>query len=134
MANLDSLRRSVALARGGVPMVRVSGVVSEIAPALFRVSGLSRFVNLGETVTLHCEAGPQVGEIIRIDDSGIVVKPFESNVSGGIGMQAFNTGVMLLFPHASWKGRVIRMPRSTCGMKPCGVRRNSLRPKPMIAA
>ena len=80
MHALDSLRRNVALARGNLPMVRVSGVVSEVAPALYRVSGLSRFVNLGETVTLRSETGPQIGEVIRIDDALVTVKPFETNV------------------------------------------------------
>ncbi len=107
MHALDSLRRQVALARANVPMIRVSGLVSEIAPALYRVAGLSRFVNLGETVTLKTESGAQLGEVIRIDDASISVKPFDASVTGGIGISAESSGALLLFPHASWKGRVL---------------------------
>ena len=107
MRSLVSLRRNVANARGNVPMVRVSGIVSEVAPALYRVAGLSRFVNLGETVTLRSETGAHVGEVIRIDDAAVTVKPFETNVTGGVGMLALRSDPLLLYPHASWKGRVL---------------------------
>ena len=80
MPALSRLRRDLALAGRTLPMIRVSGTVSEIAPALYRVSGLSRFVNLGETVTLVAEGGPQIGEVIRIDDGAVTVKPFDANV------------------------------------------------------
>ena len=36
-------------------MVRVSGIVSEVAARAYRVAGLSRFVNLGETVSSQPE-------------------------------------------------------------------------------
>ena len=60
-------------ARGSTcPFVRVSGTVTEVAPALYRVSGLSRFVNLGEIVALEPgrrSGGRTFGEVIRIDDA-----------------------------------------------------------------
>jgi flagellum-specific ATP synthase len=125
MSALDRLRRDVAFARGGLPMVRVSGHVGEVAPAVYRVSGLSRFVNLGETVTLRSDAGTHVGEVIRIDDAIVTVKPFEASATGGIGMEAFRSGALLLFPDASWKGRVINalgQPLDGLGPLACGER------------
>jgi flagellum-specific ATP synthase len=125
MSALDRLRRDVAFARGSLPMVRVSGQVGEVAPAVYRVSGLSRFVNLGETVTLRSESGSQVGEVIRIDDAVVTVKPFEASAAGGIGTQAFRTGALLLFPDATWKGRVINAlgePLDGLGPLGCGER------------
>ena len=106
-------------------MVRVSGQVGEVAPAVYRVSGLSRFVNLGETVTLRSESGSQVGEVIRIEDTVVTVKPFEASAAGGIGMQAFRTGALLLFPDTTWKGRVINAlgePLDGLGALSCGER------------
>lgn len=107
MNALETMRGNIAHAGKTVPMIRVSGFVSEVSPALCRVTGLSRFVNLGETVTLLSESGPQIGEVVRIDDTAVTVKPFETTVTGGIGMPAFRSGSLLLFPHASWKGRVL---------------------------
>ncbi len=107
MPALETLRRNVTHARQDVPFVRVSGSVTEIGPSLYRVSGLSRFVNIGEIVTLAADTGPQIGEVVRIDDATVTVKPFEPAVSGGIGMLAFRTGPLLVYPDASWKGRVI---------------------------
>ena len=81
--------------------------MTEIGPSLYRVSGLSRFVNIGEIVTLRSDAGAQMGEVVRIDDATVTVKPFQPVVSGGIGMSAFRAGPLLVYPDASWKGRVV---------------------------
>jgi len=104
MGTLETLRQTIASARQDVPFVRVSGRVTEIAPAHYRVSGLSQFVNIGEIVSL----GPgQIGEVVRIDDETVIVKPFQAIVSGGVGMSASRAGPLRIHPDQSWKGRVI---------------------------
>ena len=45
---LDALDRLIAAA-SDLPKVRVQGVVTEVAPAYCRISGLSPFVKLGES-------------------------------------------------------------------------------------
>ncbi len=111
MPSLDSLRRSVNALRQDVPFVRFSGTVTEITPDLYRVSGLSRLVNIGEMVALRTgtggAAGAQFGEVVRIDNETVTVKPFQSVVSGGIGMTASREGPFLVHADASWKGRVM---------------------------
>lgn len=89
------------------PLASVSGAISEIAPTHFRVSGLSRFVRLGELIGVNSAERPQIGEVIRIDSDGIVAKPFDRLFAGGLGSVAFRMPPMSFAPDPSWKGRVI---------------------------
>jgi flagellum-specific ATP synthase len=103
---LDRLDRLVASAPDR-PTMRVNGVVTEVTPAYCRVGGLSPFVKLGECIELDTGTNPQVGEVVRIDESGVTVKPFDTIMKAGLGTQARRRGFVTIGPHASWKGRVI---------------------------
>ncbi|WP_204315551.1 hypothetical protein, partial [Stenotrophomonas maltophilia] len=70
------------------PLVSVSGAISEIAPTHFRVSGLSRFVTLGELIGVNSAGKTQIGEVVRIDSEGIVAKPFDRQFVAGLGAVA----------------------------------------------
>ena len=87
--------------------MRVNGVVTEITPAYCRVSGLSPFVKLGECLELDTGAKPQLGEIVRIDESGVTVKPFDTAMKAGLGTAARKRGFVTISPHPSWKGRIV---------------------------
>ncbi|SEN95267.1 flagellar protein export ATPase FliI [Bradyrhizobium sp. OK095] len=89
------------------PLASVSGAISEIAPTHFRVSGLSRFVRLGELIGVNTGGKPQIGEVIRIDSDGIIAKPFDRVFSGGLGSVAYRMPPLSFAPDPSWKGRVI---------------------------
>jgi len=89
------------------PLASVSGAVSEIAPTHFRVSGLSRFVRLGELIGVKSNERSQIGEVVRIDGDGIIAKPFDRQFSGGLGSVAFRMPPLSFAPDPSWKGRVI---------------------------
>jgi flagellum-specific ATP synthase len=98
-----------ALAGGPQPsdLVRISGAVSEVTPAALRVAGLSRFVKLGERIALSANGREELGEAIRIDRDGVLVKPFATNTGVGLGARASVAGALELRPAQSWKGRVI---------------------------
>jgi flagellum-specific ATP synthase len=104
LARLES-----AFARGGrlAPRVTVGGVVTEIANSHFRVAGLSRFVRLGDIVRLGRDERSAIGEVVRIEDATITVKPFESRVAAEIGERAWRSQSLTLWPDESWKGRVL---------------------------
>ena len=87
--------------------VRISGTIREISPSYYRVAGLSQFVRLGDRVGFSAQDRTQIGEVVRIDDGGITVKPFNGRIDAAIGMPAFIVGDMDLSPDPSWKGRVI---------------------------
>jgi len=102
-------RLEAALARGAklAPYVTIGGVVTEIATSHFRVAGLSRFVRMGEMVRLGPGPRAGIGEVVRIDDAAITVKPFDARCAADIGGQAWRAESLTLWPDESWKGRVV---------------------------
>jgi flagellum-specific ATP synthase len=107
MNTLEKLESTLASLRKDVPLVRVGGVVSEVAATHYRVSGLSRHVRLGELIGLDIENRIQLGEVVRIDGNGVTAKPFDSRVAAGLGLLAYRMPPLTLSPHPSWKGRVV---------------------------
>jgi flagellum-specific ATP synthase len=103
---LGALDRLIASA-ADLPKVRVQGVVTEVAPAFCRVSGLSPFVKLGECVELDARGSSQLGEVVRIDETGVTVKPFDTTMKAGLGTAARRRGFITISPHNSWKGRIV---------------------------
>jgi flagellum-specific ATP synthase len=104
---LDRLERAISSAAHNLPLMRVGGQVNEVAPSFCRVGGLSSFLKLGDGVTLDVEGHAQRCEVVRIDEDGVTVKPFEVTMEAGIGTLAWRTGAVTLNPHPSWRGRVI---------------------------
>ena len=90
-----------------LPRLEVSGIVTEIATSHYRVAGLSRFVRLGECVRVEAADRHQIGEVVRIEDASITLKPFDSRCDAAIGARASRTESLCLRPHEEWKGRVI---------------------------
>ncbi|MGP9813388.1 flagellar protein export ATPase FliI [Rhodopseudomonas sp. NSM] len=107
MNALERLDATLASLRHDVPTVRVGGTVSEVTPTHYRVSGLSRFVRLGELIGLDTGDGLQLGEVVRIDGNGVTAKPFESHIAAGLGLVAYRLPPKTLSPHPDWKGRVV---------------------------
>jgi flagellum-specific ATP synthase len=50
---------------------------------------------------------PQLGEVVRIDESGVTVKPFDVAMKAGLGTPAQRRGFITISPHTSWKGRIV---------------------------
>lgn len=88
-------------------MVNVSGEAVEIAPSHIRIAGLSKFVKLGDWISIETEAGGELAEAIRIESETILVRPFEDRHCVAIGARARLTDALALSPDESWKGRVI---------------------------
>jgi flagellum-specific ATP synthase len=83
MNALERLETTLASLRKDVPTVRVGGIVSEVAATHYRVSGLSRYVKLGELIGLEIDNQVQLGEVVRIDSDGVTAKPFDSHIGAG---------------------------------------------------
>ena len=49
----------------------------------------------------------QLGEVIRIDEAAVTVKPFDVIGSVGLGAVAWRHGFVRLRPHRAWKGRIL---------------------------
>ena len=72
--------------------VRISGVIREVTPSYYRVAGLSQFVQARDRVGFSAQGKTQIGEVVRIDDGGITVKPFNGRIEAGLGTPAFIVG------------------------------------------
>jgi flagellum-specific ATP synthase len=107
MNALERLESTLASLRKDVPTVRVGGLVSEVTPTHYRVSGLSRYVRLGDLIGLNIDDQVQLGEVVRIDGNGITAKPFDSHIGAGLGLVAYRLPPKTISPHPSWKGRVL---------------------------
>lgn len=107
---MNALERLAAAVDSGLedcPAVRVGGVVRQVAPTYFEVSGLSHVLRLGERVGVEDGGTLRLGEVVRIDGTAAVVKPYDSNMQVGLGERAFRVGPLKLHPSVRWRGRVI---------------------------
>jgi len=107
MNDLEALAATLERANQQIEKVRVSGVVAQIAPDAYRVSGLSAHVRLGDRVRFRSGAAAQIGEILRIDAEGVTVKPFSNGIHADLGTRVYRADAMSLSPHPGWKGRVL---------------------------
>jgi flagellum-specific ATP synthase len=106
-SKLQRLRQELVSASVVLPSIRVGGFVTEVTPAFCRVSGLSNFLKLGETVNLSNGRRSQIGEVVRIDEHGATIKPFDAVLNAGLGAPAWRHGLVTITPHTSWKGRIL---------------------------
>ncbi len=122
---LGRLERRVAWGLRNLQAVRVSGLVTEVSMSHYRVAGLSRFLKLGECVSVDVGDRVQIGEVVKIDDASATLKPFDARCDAAIGARAYRTDNLSLSPDASWKGRVIDAlgrPLDGAGELACGDR------------
>ena len=136
MNALQRLARGIRETTAAVPLVEISGIVSEVAPSAYRVDGLSAFVKLGDAVSLDVGGTPQPGEIVRIDRRGATVKTFGARVEAGLGTRVCKAKALAVAPDPSWKGRVLNAlgdPVDGLGSLPTGSRSVSSDAEPPAA-
>ena len=79
--------------------------MTEIATSHYRVAGLSRFVRLGECVSVEVGDRLQIGEVVRIEDAAITLKPFDARCEAAIGARAYRAESLSLWPE-----RIVERP------------------------
>ncbi len=89
------------------PAVRVSGHVVDVTPQSFRVAGLSPYVRLGDCVVCEGPQGPELGEVVRVEETAATVKPFAVRFHSGVRTLAYRRGPVTVSPSPAWKGRTI---------------------------
>eukprot|EP01037_Dinobryon_pediforme_P007292 gene7292-7363_t len=87
--------------------ITLGGQVIEISPGFCKVAGLSKFVALGDYVTVPGEDNLTLGEILRIDAAHVTVKFFTAPEHLSLGTFVRHFGKLALRPNVNWKGRVI---------------------------
>jgi flagellum-specific ATP synthase len=104
---LERLRRAVETAGQNLEPIQLGGRITEVTPSHYCVSGLSRYLKLGECVSFVLGGRNEIGEVVRLDASRAIVKPFEAKLDVGLGTVAYRLGRLTVAPHPSWRGRVI---------------------------
>ena len=104
----DQLDLLMATAAARMPAHRVSGRVVRISTTYLVVSGLSKFVSIGDAVTISGLGGPVLAEVATIEADAINVTPFiqEHRIELGALVTA-KSGQLTLSPHDSWLGRTL---------------------------
>ncbi|RUO98700.1 FliI/YscN family ATPase [Hyphomicrobium sp.] len=104
----DRLDLLVATAAARSPAHRVSGRVVRISTTFLVVSGLSKFVSIGDAVSIYGLGGTVLAEVATIEADTINVTPFIADHRIELGARVTTmTGPMTLSPHESWLGRTI---------------------------
>jgi flagellum-specific ATP synthase len=102
----DQLDLLMATAAARMPAHRVSGRVVRISTTYLVVSGLSKFVSIGDAVTISGLGGAVLAEVATIEADSINVTPFVQDHRIELGARVTaKSGQLTLSPHDSWLGR-----------------------------
>lgn len=107
MNRLLRLARALADTDRAVPKLRLGGRISAVTPAQYCVRGLSRHLTLGDQICLEKAGSEALGEVVRLDETGATVKPFDQIAQAGLGDIVWRTQRLSIRPCPSWKGRII---------------------------
>ena len=89
------------------PLVSRGGMVSDVSRVAVAARGLSDSVALGDNVLIDCGHNMARGEIIRVNEDHVLIKPFDETVVPALNASVFPNGPLLASPDKSWKGRVV---------------------------
>lgn len=104
---MTEARRKQDLSGLDEPLVRISGHVVDVTPQSFRVAGLSPYVRLGDCIVCEGPQGPELGEVVRVEEAAATVKPFAVRFQSGVRTLAYRTGPVTVAPSPAWKGRTV---------------------------
>jgi flagellum-specific ATP synthase len=106
--SFDRLDHLMALAALRQPAHRVSGRVAKISTTFLVVSGLSKFVSIGDAVSIEGIGGEVLAEVASVDADTINVTPFVDDHRIDLGARVTaKAGHLMLNPHESWLGRTL---------------------------
>ena len=104
----DRLDLLMANAAARLPAHRVSGRIVRISTTFLVVSGLSKFVSIGDAVTISGPAGPVLAEVATIETQTINVTPFIADHRIELGARVTTmSGQLMLSPDDTWLGRTV---------------------------
>ncbi|WP_415072044.1 FliI/YscN family ATPase [Hyphomicrobium sp.] len=98
----------MATAAAKSPAHRVSGRVVRISTTYLVVAGLSKFVSIGDCVSISGIGGDVLAEVATIESQTVNVTPFVPDHRIELGARVTTmSGQMVLWPHESWLGRTM---------------------------
>jgi flagellum-specific ATP synthase len=93
--------------RDAHPLVRIGGSVREIGSGHCRVRIDLPLLRLGDRMRIEGRDRPIEGEVVRIDEAGVLLKPFEGRIEVGLGAPAYRVPAASPRPCEGWKDRVV---------------------------
>ncbi|EYS91042.1 hypothetical protein X471_01177 [Bartonella bacilliformis str. Heidi Mejia] len=87
--------------------INQGGVISDVARGILTARGLSQSVFLGDTVCIECGTQTVRGEIIRVNEESVLIKPYDETIVPVLKASVFPQGPLFVAPDASWCGRVV---------------------------
>ena len=85
----------------------ICGAVTELAQDTCHVTGLSSIARIDDIVSFDIGAEQVLGQVVRVNAETITVKPFSSLLKVRMGTPVRHEGALALYPHESWRGRII---------------------------
>lgn len=104
LSNLEQVIRQIFNSKA---MTKVAGTVTSVERSHYCVSGLQKLSRLGDIVHVDDGTRGNFGEVIRLSNNEVTIKPFETMARRGIGSMAWLSGELMVRPHTSWRGRSV---------------------------
>ncbi|EJN06390.1 flagellar protein export ATPase FliI [Phyllobacterium sp. YR531] len=104
---LDDLARVMSQAGDDHRPIAVGGYVNEVSRSAIGVRGISERVQLGDLVMIRSGQQLHPAEVIRLEQSRTLIKPFDDRITPSLGSPVFPEGQFRIAPAPDWKGRVI---------------------------
>ena len=104
---LQALAKRMRIAAASLPFARPLGEVRSIGPSGIEIAGLSRWLRLGSLVEIASSRGPELAEVVRLDQHAALCKLYDARASVALADSVVPLGELLFYPHESWRGRII---------------------------
>jgi flagellum-specific ATP synthase len=105
--SLETLARIVSqIVQERNPVV-VGGYVNEVSRSAIGVRGISDKVQLGDIVAIRSDGQLHPAEVVRLEQTRVLIKPFDDRIVPSLGTPVFPEGPLRIAPAPDWKGRVI---------------------------
>lgn len=83
------------------------GIVNDVSRTAVAARGLSDLVALGDSVLIDCGDRTGRGEIIRVNEDHVLIKPYDETVIPSLCASVFPNGPLFVAPDETWRGRVV---------------------------
>jgi len=106
---MNALDRVAAMLgrRDDPPLIRIGGSVREIGAGHCRIRIAVPLLRLGDRMRIEAAGREIDGEVVRIDEDGVILKPFEGRIEAGLGAPAYRVPTSGARPCEAWKDRVV---------------------------
>jgi flagellum-specific ATP synthase len=105
--NLDSLVRLVLQIGPDRAPIAVGGYVNEVSRSAIGVRGISDRAQLGDMVMIRSNGQLYPAEVVRLEQTRVLIKPFDDRIAPPLGTAVFPEGPFRIAPSSAWKGRVV---------------------------